>query len=133
MITGLAHICFTVSNLQRSIDFYGHKLGLKPLFEFRRDDGSQFGQYFHLGQRTFLELFEGEIDANPERPAYRHFCLEIDDIQATVAEFRKQGVEVSDPKLGNDRSWQAWLNDPDGNRIELHQYTAESKQLPGLK
>jgi hypothetical protein len=27
-----------------------------------------------------------------------------------------------------DRSHQAWIVDPDGNRIELHGYTPESKQ-----
>ena len=32
-----------------------------------------------------------------------------------------------------DRSLQAWLADPDGNRIELHQYRPESKQSPSLR
>ena len=34
--------------------------------------------------------------------------------------------------MGGDNSWQAWTCDPDGNRIELHQYTPESKQTPSL-
>ena len=42
------------------------------------------------------------------------------------------GVTVTDKKLGSDNSWQAWLSDPDGNRIELHQYTAQSLQTPSL-
>ena len=53
--------------------------------------------------------------------------------EATVATLRERGLEVSDPKLGTDRSWQAWITDPDGNRIELHHYTAESKQAPHLE
>ena len=49
-----------------------------------------------------------------------------------MAELRARGVEVSDPKLGSDQSWQAWLADPDGNRIELHGYTPDSHQAPSL-
>jgi len=55
----------------------------------------------------------------------------VEDIQTTVAELRSRALEVSDPVLGADHSWQAWLTDPDGVRIELHQYTPESLQLRG--
>jgi hypothetical protein len=40
---------------------------------------------------------------------------------------------VGEVSLGSDQSWQAWLADPDGNRIELHAYTPESKQLRALR
>ena len=49
-----------------------------------------------------------------------------------MTELRAAGVEVTDSKLGFDKSWQAWLTDPDDNRIELHQYTPESQQTPHL-
>ena len=39
--------------------------------------------------------------------------LGVDDIEATVANLRERGLEVSDPKLGGDQSWQAWITDPD--------------------
>ena len=59
---------------------------------------------------------------------------ELAAAQANIgyAHLRGRGVEVSDPKLGSDQSWQAWITDPDGNRIELHDYTAESWQAPHL-
>lgn len=44
----------------------------------------------------------------------------------------ESGVEVGDITFGSDQSWQAWLKDPDGNNIELHGYTPESKQTPWL-
>ena len=59
-------------------------------------------------------------------------CLEVDDIQRAVADLRAAGAELDDPVLGSDGSWQAWLADPDGNRIELHQYTPESKQAKAM-
>lgn len=133
MITNLAHICFTVSNLEASIDFYQNKLGFSHTFDFIDSDGRRFGVYLHIGGRNFIELFEGKLDAQAQSASYRHFCLEVDDINTTVSDLRSSGIEVSEIKMGSDHSWQAWLSDPDGNRIELHQYTAESKQNKGLK
>lgn len=133
MITGMAHACFTVSDLGQSIHFYQDLLGLQPAFDFRREDGTRFGLYLHLGGRNFIELFEGELGERAEGQSFRHICLEVDDLRSTVATLRERGLEVSDPKLGGDQSWQAWITDPDGNRIELHDYTAESKQAPYLE
>ena len=132
MITGMAHACFTVSDLEQSIHFYQNLLGLKPAFDFTREDGTRFGLYLHLGGRNFIELFQGELGERAEKQSYKHICLEVDDIETTVTTLRERGVEVSDPKLGSDQSWQAWIADPDGNRIELHAYTAESWQAPHL-
>jgi catechol 2,3-dioxygenase-like lactoylglutathione lyase family enzyme len=130
MIKGLAHVCFRVTDLDRSIDFYRNKLGLTPAFDFRRDNGERFGLYFHVGERTFIELFVGEPQPRDTQQSYQHFCLEVDDLKKTIAQLQAQGVEVTGEKLGNDHSWQAWIEDPDGNRIELHQYTPESWQAP---
>lgn len=132
MITGIAHACFTVSNLERSIAFYRDGLGLEPAFDFTNDEGRRYGIYLHAGGRGFVELFEGQLGERADGQSFRHICLEVDDIEATVAALRERGVEVSDPKLGLDHSWQAWIADPDGNRFELHQYTAESWQAPAL-
>ena len=132
MITGLAHVCFTVSNLEASIDFYQNKLGFSHAFDFINDEGKRFGVYLHIGGRNFIEMFVGNVNAEAKGHSYRHCCLEVDDINATATELRSQGVEVSEVKMGSDNSWQAWLTDPDGNRIELHQYTPKSKQNVSL-
>lgn len=132
MITYLAHACFTVSDLDRSLAFYRDQLGLTQAFEFNRD-GRRVGVYLHVGGRNFIELFEGKLGDKAEGQSYRHICLEVDDIEATVTTLRERGVDVSDVKLGGDQSHQAWVTDPDGNRIELHGYTPESWQAPWLK
>lgn len=133
MVKRLAHVCFTVRDLDASEAFYRDKLGLRPAFDFLDAQGERFGVYLHIGGRNFIELFRGDLGEPAGGQSYRHFCLEVDDVEATVAELRSRGVEVTDPKLGSDGSWQAWLSDPDGNRIELHGYTPESKQAPWLE
>jgi len=128
MIKGIAHACYTVKDLKRAIRFYCDVLKLKQAFEFRDESGRLYGVYIHVGGRNFIELFEGEVAGLKGTGSYRHLCLEVDDIEAAVKGLRGQGIEVSDPKMGRDGSWQAWLADPDRNQIELHQYTTESKQ-----
>ncbi|MBN2713078.1 MAG: VOC family protein, partial [Planctomycetes bacterium] len=119
MITGLAHTCFQVSDLDRAIKFYCDALGLKPAFEFRDDDGNLYGIYIHFGARNFIELFLNKDLQNPGPGSFRHVCLEVDDINKTHDELVAKGVKVSTPELGKDFSWQAWICDPDGNSIEL--------------
>jgi catechol 2,3-dioxygenase-like lactoylglutathione lyase family enzyme len=132
MITGMAHACFTVANLERALGFYRDGLGLKPAFDFVDENGRRYGIYLYLGQRNFIELFEGQLELPAAGQSYRHICLEVDNIEATVAMLRERGIEASPTKLGKDHSYQAWITDPDGNRIELHQYTPESWQAPSL-
>lgn len=131
MITGIAHVCYLVGDLDRAIAFY-ETLGMKVAFDFTRETGERFGVYLHVGGRGFIELFVGEVDPSASGCSYQHLCLEVDDIDATVAALRDAGIEVSEKKLGSDNSWQAWTADPDGNGIELHGYTPESKQTPHL-
>ena len=39
------------------------------------------------------------------------------------------GVVIDrEPKLGLDHNWQAWISDPDGNKIELMQLAEDSPQ-----
>jgi catechol 2,3-dioxygenase-like lactoylglutathione lyase family enzyme len=128
MVTNLAHLCFTVRDLDAAQAFYCDGLGLRHGFDFLTDTGERHGLYLQVGGGSFIELFRGEHGGDGA-PSYRHFCLEVDDLAATVAALRAKDIAVTDPKLGSDQSWQAWLSDPDGNRIELHQYTPESWQV----
>ena len=133
MITSIAHLCLAVENLDAMEDFYVNKLGLPKAFDFIDEkDGHRYGLYLKAGGRTFIELFEGKKPGYSDICAYRHICLEVDDINKTVAEIRARGGKTTDPELGKDNSWQAWIGDPEGNAIELHCYTKDSWQAPHL-
>ena len=129
MFKRIAHLCLNVRDLQQSLDFYT-RLGLVPVFRFTRK-GALFGVYLKLADSAFIEIFE---DAKLEKPANTslvHFCLETDDIDAVIALAKARGVDATDKKLGVDNTWQCWFEDPDGNRFEVHQYTATSTQHLG--
>jgi len=133
MITGLAHICFVAKDLDASLAFYRDKLGLAYAFDLKNDQGERAGIYLHAGARTFVELFQARSGQKPNAGNYRHFCLEVSDFDATVQRLRDAGVDVTGVIEGQDHAWQAWISDPDGNRIELHGYTPESWQNQWLQ
>ena len=56
MITGLAHVCFIVSDLEASTAFYRDKLVFTAAFEFHRDTGvpSGWGWVSELGHGDML-------------------------------------------------------------------------------
>lgn len=131
MLKALAHTCYVVRDLDAAQAFYADALGMTPAFDFINEAGERFGVYLHVGGRSFVELFVGNPTVNAG--SYQHLCLEVEGLHDWVPQLRALGVEVSDPVLGSDNSWQAWLTDPDGNRIELHEYTETSQQAPWLQ
>jgi lactoylglutathione lyase len=133
MIKGLGHAAFRIRDLQSSLDFYCGTLGLEEAFRLDRDgEPSPWIVYLHVGPNQFLELFpngEGEVKPRSRAAGYNHLCLVVDDLQAVAAELTAKGVRItSGPKQGTDHNWQAWIDDPDGNAIELMQIHPDSPQ-----
>ncbi len=130
MIKRLAHVCIGAADLERSEQFYVHLLGMEIAFEFMRG-GQRIGFYLRAGGTSFIEVFAERESPKDDRPRLKHFCLEVEDIDALIAKLTAQGVDVSGKKLGADNAWQAWITDPNGLRIELMQYTEGSAQFTG--
>ena len=127
MIKRLAHICIHTDDLAETERFYCDVLGLEKGFEFEKDD-NLFGFYIKLGGQSFIEVFKGE----PAKVGnIDHLAIETDDIDQIISTLRKNGFEASDKKLGGDHTWQSWTKDPNGVRIEFHEYTDKSMQFKG--
>ena len=130
MIKRLAHICLMSPDLAASEHFYCEVLGLKKAFDFTKND-KPFGFYVELGETTFIEVFLTGTEIEQKHPLINHLCLELEDIDAFITSVRGKGWEITDKKLGVDQSWQAWITDPTGVRIEVMQYTENSSQFTG--
>ena len=130
MITGLGHLAFRITNLEQSLDFYCNKLGFHEAFRLEREgEPSPWIVYLQIAPNQFIELFPGATGAIPSRQGagYNHFCFVVDDLQNTLHELEKRGLSISgQPQQGLDHNWQYWINDPDGNAIELMQIVPES-------
>jgi lactoylglutathione lyase len=133
MITGIGHVAFRITDLDRALDFYCRTLGFREAFRLERDgEPSPWIVYLHLAPGQFIELFpggEGEVAPRGRAAGYNHYCLVVDDMRATLTELRARGLTAEgDPVLGMDGNWQFWLRDPDGNAIELMQISPDSPQ-----
>lgn len=133
MITGLGHAAYRITDLQRTLDFYCGTLGLREAFRLDREgERSPWIVYLHVGPNQFVELFpggEGEVRPRSRAAGYNHLCLVVDDLEAMAAELTAKGIRItSGPKQGADHNWQAWIDDPDGNAIELMQISPDSPQ-----
>jgi lactoylglutathione lyase/glyoxylase I family protein len=147
VIKQLAHLCLKTSQLERMTAFYRDTLGATVKFRYLNRAGELIGCYVALGANTFVEIFDHadahrrSQSAKPLEPLeeprdpwlmrYNHFCLQVEGLDAFVTRLESLGVTVTGRKTGNDRSRQAWVRDPDGNLIELQEYTAESRQFTG--
>lgn len=140
MIQQLAHLNFITDDLSGIIDFYTDKLGLQVMFTLNNKQDQPFGYYFGCGHTTFLEFFDQKMAAEvwggnvmdlTAGTRYRHFCLEVTGLDEFCQALKSKGVAVTEVSMGMDNSRQAWVADPDGNRIELMEYGPLSSQLTG--
>ena len=130
MIKAIAHICIQTKDLNKTEQFYCTCLGLSKKFNFIRED-KVIGYYLQINESNFIEVFKTDTNSSEGEPQIKHFCLEVQDLDKAIEKIRNCGVSITDKKMGADNSWQAWLADPNGVKIELHQYTDRSCQVVG--
>jgi glyoxylase I family protein len=107
------HVSINVDDVDAALDFYTGILGLTARAD--RPDFGFGGAWLDAGGQQ-VHLIEGTVpEGNGE-----HFALLVADLAETIAELRERGVTVSD-SMPVGRGDQAFLHDPAGNLIELHQ------------
>jgi glyoxylase I family protein len=126
----LAHVCIFAKDLAETRDFYRDVLGMPIVFNFNRK-GEWYGFYLDAGGRSNVEVFLKPEAAHEETNVINHLCLEVASIEDAVAHIHGRGVAVTDPKFGVDNTWQAWVTDPNGVKIELFEYSDNSAQFVG--
>jgi len=130
MITQVGHTAYFVQDIEAARQYYCERLGLEEAFQLHKDDGTLWIVYLKAGKGTFIELFPTSgFEPSDANVSYRHLCLLVDDMEATVAEMKARGVKfTSEINQGKDGNTQAWTRDPDGNQIELMQIAPDSLQ-----
>ncbi|MEY2450214.1 MAG: glyoxylase family protein [Acidimicrobiaceae bacterium] len=110
------HVSINVEDVDAALDFYVGVLGLRARSD--RPDFGFGGAWLDAGGQQ-VHLIEGRVPNGNGQ----HFALLVADLDATIHELRSRDVEVSDPSPVGTLSVQAFLSDPAGNLIELHQLT----------
>ncbi|HET7364068.1 MAG TPA: VOC family protein [Burkholderiales bacterium] len=129
MFRRIDHIELISAHPERAIEFYTQVLGFKVRSRDRVPApplGALDLVYLDLGGTT-LELMtypDAELLPAPrtERLGYRMMALEVDDMDAALAELKARGIEPSWGPKKRPNYARAEIRDPDGNPIELRQW-----------
>jgi len=110
---GVHHVSINVGDVDEARRFYTEVLGFTPRTD--RPDFGFGGAWLDAGpQQVHL------IEAPPPPNVGQHFAVQVADLATVITELRNNGVEVSDASpVGT--GLQAFLSDPSGNVVELHQ------------
>ncbi len=103
----IEHIAIAAPSLAKSIALFRDTFGIE--MEYEETIGSIRLAMLPVGQ-TYIELLEGEAEGDPVRQQIAekgaglwHICLEVDDIDAALAELKAKGVKLRDesPRPGH--------------------------------
>ena len=126
----LLHTMIRVLDLEKSIDFYTRHLGMKVLRHKEFPDGRFTNVFVGYGDEstdTVIELTHNWDQAEPydKGAAFGHLAVAVPDIYATCEALAKEGVAIPRPpgpmKFGGTSTAIAFIEDPDGYKIELIQ------------
>ena len=122
------HTSIRTSDMDQSIEFYTRFLGLKLMrrhaipqnraeiafLQAPEGKGSQLELTFYQDQTKFNQ-------AEYEDRVFDHLAFVIEDMEATIAEMRKENVTITDEpyRLSPTGGLIAFIEDPDGVLIEL--------------
>jgi catechol 2,3-dioxygenase-like lactoylglutathione lyase family enzyme len=145
-IIGMHHLGLTVTNLERSLEYYRRMFGLEPEF-VATGDGEELSQavgvpeakltfaFLRLGNGT-VELLEYDNDRQTQYGLRNsdvgapHLCFDVADIDAAYEELLARGADfysaplrITDGPLAGCAF--AYFRDPDGLTLEIFQKAAD--------
>jgi glyoxylase I family protein len=111
--SAIHHVSINVTDLTTALAFYTERLGLTVRTDRPASLGP--GAWLDAGGEQLHLIFGNVPSAHGQ-----HFALRVDNLDASIAELRAVGIPAR----------QAFLNDPDGNTIELHEPAASATEPP---
>ena len=114
-VRAIDFVMYCTKDLTRTRAFY------RDLFGFKRgEEWNDFWSEFETSPITLcLNAPSDKPQWNWQGPAA--VALAVDDIHAAIAECRRRKVKVLIEPVETRVCWMAFIADPDGNRICLHQ------------
>jgi predicted enzyme related to lactoylglutathione lyase len=115
MIKRIAFTCYPVTDMVRSRTFYEGILGLEPCDNFR-----EVWQEYDIDGTTFA--ISSMITEFVKPGSQSSVTFEVNNLKATMLRLKAKGVSlVAEEPVESPVCWMAFIKDPDGNTISLHQ------------
>jgi lactoylglutathione lyase len=130
MLTAVGTITVQVRDQDEALVYYTEKLGFEVRSDMPMGPEQRWLEVAPKGAHTRIILYK----ATPEQPGADSYeaalaaigtstgmVMEVDDIQATFAQFREAGVTIIDEPTEQSYGWWAVFADQDGNTYGVHQ------------
>jgi catechol 2,3-dioxygenase-like lactoylglutathione lyase family enzyme len=122
-ITGIAHVAFRVSDIDKEVNFLG-KLGFEEAFA--STNGAKTMEVFvKVNDRQFIEVYP---QTDPKQPlGWMHVCYESDALDALNAAYASAGLNPTKVVKAGAGNLIFSLKDPEGRVTEFTQYMPGSR------
>jgi methylmalonyl-CoA epimerase len=135
MVVKIDHIAIAVQNLDEAIKVYKEALGLELAGEEEVPEQGVRVAFLPIGD-TRLELLEPLSSESPvakflekRGEGIHHICLEVEDLEKTLAELASKGVKLIDekPRLGAHGRKMAFVHPKSLHGVLLELYQKEEE------
>lgn len=130
MLTAVGTITVQVRDQDEALAYYTEKLGFEVRSDMPMGPDQRWLEVAPKGAQTRILLYK----ASPEQPGAASYesalasigtstgmVLEVDDIVATFAQLKENGVTIIDEPSQQSYGWWAVFADQDGNSYGVHQ------------
>lgn len=127
-LKGINHITFSVSDIEKSVEFFRKVFGAKLLVK-----GSKVGDrlaYFDLNGLWLALNAEDNISRNEIYESYTHICFSIDeeDYESTLERLKELNVDIKEGRPRYQEEGKSiYFRDPDGHLFEFHTKTRDDR------
>ncbi len=117
MISGLSHVTFAVSDLDRSLHFYSAVVGLKPLVRWKE------GAYLAAGDFWISLILDKAAGEATNNSSYTHTALSVPPDQFATLREKLIAHDAEEWQTNSSPGESFYFLDPDGHKLEIHART----------